>query len=77
MWNIQNKKMNPTPIKRSKSKENLEKDKTNFRSDSFTLTERNYSFKNSSKSINEDEEENPTIHLKKKKKGQKKQKFFC
>ena len=72
MWNIQNKKMNQTSIKRSKSKENLEKDKT---TDSFALSERKYSLKKNYKSKSDNEEK---IRLNKKNQKKKKKKSsFC
>ena len=73
MWNINNKKINqtPTPIKRSKSKESMEKDKT---TNSFLLSERTYSLKKS-KSKDDNEEK---IHLNKKnQKKAKKKRNFC
>ena len=80
MWNINSKKNNatPTPIKRSKSKENMEEELNNnyrnYRNGSFALSERNYSSKK--KSLNDDEEnENENIKLKNNKK--KKKKSFC
>ena len=69
MWNIYNKKNNRKSIKRNKSKENLNKENSR---ESFSLSERSYSFK---KKINDDDDEKETIHLDKKKK--KKKKKFC
>ena len=69
MWNINNKKYNRKSIKRNKSKENLNTENSR---ESFSLSERSYSFK---KKINDDDDEKETIHLDKKKK--KKKKKFC
>ena len=68
MWNIYNKKNNKKSIKRNKSKENLNIENSR---ESFSLSERSYSYK---KKINDDDEKE-TIHLDKKKK--KKKKKFC
>ena len=68
MWNIYNKKNNRKSIKRNKSKENLNIENSR---ESFSLSERSYSYK---KKINDDDEKE-TIHLDKKKK--KKKKKFC
>ena len=73
MWNIQNKKKNKTPIKRSKSKENMDNNEDSCRTGSFALSQRNYSLKNN-KSINNDEESQKIIL---KKKNKKKKKNFC
>lgn len=72
MWNINNKKMNktPTPIKRSKSKANLETDKT---SDSFSLSERTFSSKKTNKSKDDDQEKIILNKINQK----KKKKSFC
>ena len=70
MWNVENKKMNQTPIKRSKTKESMENDDPILRSNSFALSERNYSSKNF-KSLNDDEE-NQKINLNKKSKKKRK-----
>ena len=79
MWNINNKKKiqeSNTPIKRSKSKENMEEELTNnyrnYRNGSFALSQRNYTSKK--KSLNDDEE-NENIKLKNNK--NKKKKSFC
>ena len=77
MWNINNKKKiqeSNTPIKRSKSKEKIENDNYNPRSDSFALSERTYSLKNNRIS-NNNEEEKENIKLNKKGKKNKKKKF--
>jgi len=69
MWNIYNKKNNKKSIKRNKSKENLNIENSR---ESFSLSERSYSYK---KKINDDDNEKETIHLDKKKKQKKKK--FC
>lgn len=69
MWNIHNKKNNnQNPIKRTKSKGNLQKE--NPRTESFSLTERSNTFYKK----NDDEDEKEAIHLNKTKKKKKK---FC
>ena len=70
MWNLYNKKNNQNSIKRTKSKDNLKKE--NARTESFSLTERTYSYQNK---IENDENENESIHLNKTKKKTKKK--FC
>ena len=77
MWNIYNKKINqpPNPIKRSKSKESMESDDSIIRSDSFILSDRNYSLQKN-KTINDDEE-SQKINLNKKSHKKKKKKRFC
>lgn len=77
IWNINNKKKiqeSNTPIKRSKSKEKIENDNYNPRSDSFALSERTYSLKNNKISNDNEEEENIKLNKKGKKKRKKK---FC
>ena len=68
MWNLYIKKNNRNSIRRTKSKDYLKKEKT--RTESFSLTERAYSYQNE---INSDE--NESIHLNKTKKKSKKK--FC
>ena len=74
MWNVENKKKNQTtPIKKSKTKESMETDDPIFRSNSFVLSERNYTSKKY-KSLNDDEE-NEKINVNKK--MNRKKKGFC
>ena len=63
VWNINSKKNNnQNPIKRTKSKDNLQKE--NPRTELFSLTERSNTFYK----INDDEDEKEAIHLNKTKK---------
>ena len=73
MWNIHNKKKNQTTIiKKSKSKENLERDKP---SDSFALSDRNFSI-NKNYKLKSDNEDKIRLNKKNAKKNTK-MRSFC
>ena len=73
MWNINNKKKTQlTQIKRSKSKENLKKGKT---SDSFALSDRNFSI-NKNYKLKSDNEDKIRLNKKNAKKNTK-MRSFC
>ena len=72
MWNINSKKNNKTSFKRSKSKEHLEEynyNERNDRTNSFALSERNYSKKTPNNDDNDDEKAKNIKLKNKKKKG--------
>ena len=68
MWNINNKKNDKNSFKRTKSKDYLQKE--NKRTESFSLTERSYTF-HKKNDEDENENENDAIHLNKTKKKRK------